>query len=174
MELDKIDLEELLPQMEIQRKAMRLSYQNLADYCDISQRSMIRMFKRETPPSLELLQKLVTVLGMEQVQVPIAPAVSSTEEYIRYLKECIHFERKDKQAQLNKQEAQHNRQRSENRRVLIVVTGILGMLMAFVCGVLVYDIAHPDRGWIQEYMTTHGILNRAVMAVRSWLWSLWA
>lgn len=168
MELSKIDLTELIPQLEDRRKKMQLTYQNVADACNVSQRTIMRMFKQEAPPAFGLLQKVVALLETEDCSAPIAPESPSTDAYIQYLRDCIDFEREDKRIRLEKQESQHNLQRNEQRRVIIVVVGICGILVIFICAVLIYDLTHPDRGWFQGYMEAKEALTSAVMAVRNW------
>lgn len=173
MELSKIDLTELIPQLEDRRKKMQLTYQNVADACNVSQRTIMRIFKQETSPTFDLLQRVISLLEMEDSHAPIAPEAPSTDAYIQYLRDCIDFEREDKRIRLDKQEARHNRQRNEQRRVIIVVVGICGILVIFICAVLIYDLTHPDLGWFQGYAAAKDALTSAVMAVRNWWDSIW-
>lgn len=152
MDFNDIDLDSLIPDLEKKRKELGLSYQNVADSCNVSQATIIRLFKREADPSFSTLQKVVSTLKLDFVQSPTAPADATMEEYNQYLRDCIAFERKDKKIRLDQQEAQFNRIRNENRRVIVVLGGIVGILVIFICGVLVYDVTHPDRGWIQAVM----------------------
>lgn len=174
MELGKIVLEELIPQLDQRRREMNLTYQNLADACSVSQRTIIRLFKQETPPAFALIQQIVATLEMDYVQMPIAPDGPTQDEYNQYLRDCIDFERKDKKIRLDQQTARHNRAINEIRRTLVVFGGILGLLVAFICAVLIYDLAHPDRGWIQSYLDTRGLSTGILLAVRQWWIGLWA
>lgn len=149
MDFNNIDIPALIDQLEERRQSLNLSYQNVADSCDVSQKTMMRFFKHESDPTVSLLQRVVAALQYEFAQTPVPPPDTSTEDYIQYLRSCIDFERKDKKIRLDQQESRFNRLRNENRRVIVVLGGIVGILVIFICSVLIYDVTHPDRGWIQ-------------------------
>lgn len=165
MNFDDIDLQAFVTQLDERRQTLNLSYQNVADCCNVSQKTIMRLFKHESDPSFTLLQKVVSALQYDFVQSPTAPANATMEEYAQYLRDCIAFERKDKKIRLDQQEARFNRLRNENRRVIVVLGGIVGILVIFICGVLVYDFTHPDRGWIQY-------IQSGYITARNWLRNL--
>lgn len=165
MNFDSIDIPALVTQLDERRQALNLSYQNVADSCNVSQKTMMRLFKHESDPTLSLLQKVASALQYEFVQAPTAPANATMEEYNQYLQDCIAFERKDKKIRLDQQEARFNRLRNENRRVIVVLGGIVWILVIFICWTLAYDFTHPDRGWIR-YIQEHYI------TARSWIQNL--
>lgn len=165
MNFDGIDLKTFVDQLDLRRQSLNLSYQTVADCCNVSQKTIMRLFKHESDPTFTLLQKVVAALQYESAQSPIAPQGPATEDYIQYLRDCIAFERKDKKIRLDQQEAQFNRIRNENRRLIVVMGGIIGILVIFICGVLIYDVTHPDRGWIQY-------IQNGYIATRDWIRNL--
>lgn len=177
MNFDGIEVNNFIMQLDEKRKAMNLSYQNVADACNVSQRTIIRLFKQEGDPSFSLMQKVISALEFEFVRTPVAPVNNSTEEYIQYLQNIIDFERKDKKIRLDQQEAKHNRYRNETRRIIMVVIGVLSILLFAICGLFVYDFAHLDRGWIQAVQsgyTTSASHNSILSALNSFGGSIWS
>ena len=45
MKITNVDQNQLLLDLDAQRKAMNLSYQNVADACEVSQATIMRIFK---------------------------------------------------------------------------------------------------------------------------------
>ena len=52
MDFSTINLDALVPKLEARRVALNLSYQNVADACNVSQSTIIRIFKRQADPSI--------------------------------------------------------------------------------------------------------------------------
>lgn len=171
MNITDTNLDILIPQLEQRRKELGLTYQNIADACEVSQSTIIRVFKQEGDPSFGTLQKVIAVLGVEYAQAPVAPEHPSQEEYIQYLKDCIDFERDERRIRLDQQEARHNQDKQERKRKnnINVALNVLYSL-AFVA-LFVYDFMHPDRGWITAQAA--GLIGakatNILLAVRDWL-----
>lgn len=174
MDFDKVQLEELVPQLEDKRRLLNLSYQNVADACNVSQRTIIRIFKQQQTPSVDLLQRIVAALDFDYVRTPFAPQSAAMEDYVEYLKAIITFEREDKKIRLDQQEARHNRQQNATRRILIVMIGVCTIMGLFICGLFTYDLMHRDRGWIQNDATYAITSARGLLlALGSWWHGLW-
>lgn len=169
MDFTNISAKELMPQLEDKRKELHLSYQNVADACGVSQSTIIRAFKLEVEPSLTLLQQIVSTLRFEFVQNPIIPANATTEEYIQHLKNVIEFERKDKKIRLDQAEADRNKAVSEERREKRWWRATTIILMLAFVGLFFYDFTHLDRGWIQEYLDAHRVIEQAIMDFGEWI-----
>lgn len=56
MDFSTIDLDALIPKLEDRRISLNLSYQNVADACNVSQSTIIRIFKRQADPSIVVLR----------------------------------------------------------------------------------------------------------------------
>lgn len=169
MDFTKIDVNELVTDLDAKRKELNLSYQNVADACNVSQSTIIRIFKKDSEPTLTVLQQIVSILEYEFVQAPIAPINASNEEYIRYLHEIIEFERKDKKIRLDQQAAKHNMAINQERREKRWWRGTAIALMGTFVALFFYDFTHLDRGWIQEYLKSHTTISKAYLAVRGWM-----
>lgn len=55
MDFSTINLDALVPKLEARRVSLNLSYQNVADACNVSQSTIIRIFKRQADPSIVVL-----------------------------------------------------------------------------------------------------------------------
>lgn len=165
MDFTNISVNELMPRLEDKRKEMHLSYQNVADACDVSQTTIIRAFKLEVEPSVSLLQRIVATLKYEFIQPPIPPANATNEEYIQHLKDVIEFERKDKKIRLDQKEADKNKDVHEERREKSWWRASTIILMLAFVALFFYDFSHLDRGWIQEYLKSHDLVSRVYLAV---------
>lgn len=91
MDFAGMPLEELVPLLETKRRQLNLSYQNVADACNVSQRTIMRVFKGQQPPAYDLLQHIVSALEMDYAQAPIAPQSSASDDYVDYLKKTDRF-----------------------------------------------------------------------------------
>lgn len=58
MDFSTIDLDALVPKLEARRVSLNLSYQNVADACNVSQSTIIRIFKRQADPSIVVLKSI--------------------------------------------------------------------------------------------------------------------
>lgn len=171
MKITDTDLSVLIPQLEQRRRELNYTYQNVADACGVSQTTIIRLLKGEGDPTFGTLQKAIAFLGMEYAEAPVSPESPSQEEYIQYLKDCIHFEREDKRIQRDRQEARHNldsreRKRKNNINVALNVLYSLAFVALFV-----YDFTHLDRGWITAHAADliGARATNILLAVRDWL-----
>lgn len=176
MNFDEInDLSDLIPRLDEKRKSLNLSYQNVADSCNVSQRTIMRFFKQEGDPSYALVQQVISALQYDFVRNPIIDTDPTAEDHVLYLRSVIDFERKDKKIRLDQQEARHNRRINEERRIrrswqIVAIALIVLFVLLFL-----YDFAHADRGWIQEYLKYSGVISQAYMTACNWmrevLWS---
>lgn len=158
MDFSTIDLDALIPKLEDRRISLNLSYQNVADACNVSQSTIIRIFKRQADPSIVVLRSILAAVKYDIVTPPM-PDEGSENEQIEYLKKSIEFEREDKIVQLAQQEAQFMRQHNEDRRLVRICLIICIILVIFVCFFFGYDIANLDRGWIQARSASGGLLK---------------
>lgn len=157
MDFSTIDLDALIPKLEDRRVSLNLSYQNVADACNVSQSTIIRIFKRQADPSIVVLKSILAAVKYDIVSPPL-PDEDSENERIRYLKKSIEFEREDKIVRLAQQEAQFMRQHNEDRRLVRICLAICIILVLFFCFLFGYDIADLDRGWIQDRSVSGSLL----------------
>lgn len=85
MDFSTIDLDALIPKLEDRRVSLNLSYQNVADACNVSQSTIIRIFKRQADPSIVVLRSILAAVKYDIVTPPM-PDEGSENEQIEYLK----------------------------------------------------------------------------------------
>lgn len=158
MDFSTIDLDALIPKLEDRRVSLNLSYQNVADACNVSQSTIIRIFKRQADPSIVVLKSILAAVKYDIVTPPM-PDEDCENERIKYLKKSIEFEREDKIVRLAQQEAQFMRQHNEDRRLVRICLIICIILVIFVFFLFGYDIANLDRGWIQARSVSGDLLK---------------
>lgn len=164
MDISAMPVSELIPKLDEKRVSMGLSFQNVADACGVSQRTIIRFFRQgnKASPSVDLLQNVIAAVEYEFIQPPIAPASLTNDEYPQYLIQCLEYERDDKRIRLAQQEARANRKQAEHMKIILALAAVILLFTFFVCGVLAYDLSHFDRGWFQA--ETAGSLRRVILS----------
>lgn len=149
MDLSNLDLDTFVPELDARRQSLNLSYQNVADACCVSQSTIIRFFKRDSDPTVTLLQKVIAAVRYECAVAPSPPVNPTIDEQLVHLQDLVKYEREDKRIRLAQQVAAHNQQHREDFRARVISLSLAGVLALFICGLFAYDLTHLDRGWIQ-------------------------
>ena len=143
----KADLGVVIPDMDRQRQAMHLSYQAVADACGVSQATIIRVFKRQVSPSFELLQKIAAAVHYEPAQQDVLlPQGYTPDDYIEYLKMTHVRLRGEYDRQFLQQEAQFNRLRAHDQRLIKILCICLGVFVAAFVLFCAVEMALTNRG----------------------------
>ena len=143
MKITNLDQNQLLLDLDAQRKAMNLSYQNVADACDVSQSTIMRTFKRQNEPTLELIQKIAAAVHYDAKPAPVMLEGYTKEEYISYLQKLIERREDDFKIREAKAEARHNLIVNQKTRTIRLLTvGVLLLAVAFI----LWLITHPSIG----------------------------
>lgn len=160
MKLTNVDQSQLLLDLDAQRKSMNLSYQNVADACEVSQATIIRVFKNQSEPTFDLLQKIAAAVHYDAKPAPVMLEGYTKEEYISYLKELIERREEDYKIREAKAEARHNLIVSQKARTIRYLTICIILLAVGFIFWLIMDIVHPTMGWFQReahyYTSNHG------------------
>ena len=150
MKLTNVDQGQLLLDLDAQRKAMNLSYQNVADACEVSQATIMRIFKRQTEPTFEMLQQIAAAVHYDAKPAPVMLEGYTKEEYISYLKELIERREEDYKIREAKAEARHNAAINQKARTIRYLTVCIILLAAGFIFWLILDILHPSMGWFNH------------------------
>ena len=145
----KADLNVVIPDMDSQRKKMKLSYQAIADAVGVSQSTIQRLFTRKSSPTYELLQRVAAAIKYEPTEEPLFPTGYTLEDYTEYLKRQMIKQAGDYERQLLQQEMLFNRMVRLNRRAIKWLSICLGVLVAVFILWLIIDMSHPSHGWLQ-------------------------
>lgn len=152
MKLTNVDQSQLLLDLDAQRKSMNLSYQNVADACEVSQATIIRVFKNQSEPTFDLLQKIAAAVHYDAKPAPVMLEGYTKEEYISYLKELIERREEDYKIREAKAEARHNLIVSQKARTIRYLTICIILLAVGFIFWLIMDIIHPTMGWFNRQM----------------------
>lgn len=168
MKLTNVDQGQLLLDLDAQRKVMNLSYQNVADACEVSQATIMRIFKRQTEPTFEMLQKIAAAVHFDAKPAPVMLEGYTKEEYISYLQKLIERREEDFKIREAKAEARHNAAINQKTRTIRYLTVCIILLAAGFIAWLILDITHPTLGWLQQDMTYYsGTAHTAGAILRS-------
>ena len=150
MDFAKLDLDLLLSELDGCRTSLNLSYQNLADACQVSQATVIRIFKKQSEPSMAMLQKLAAAVKYVPRTEPIILTGYTQDDYITYLQQSLEYEKEDQRIRLAQQEAHYNMLLGQKTRTITFLSGILFLFAIAFIAWLIIDVTHPDIGWIQR------------------------
>lgn len=141
MKLTNVDPNLLIQDLEAQRKAVRLSYQNVADACEVSQATIMRTLKGQAEPTLDLLQKIAAAVSYDQKPAPVVLQGYTQEDYIKYLHQLV--ERRDEEYKIReaKAEARNNMIISQKSRTIRWLCGIIALLAVTFILWLILDVA---------------------------------
>lgn len=150
MKLTNVDQDQLLLDLDAQRKVMNMSYQNVADACDVSQATIMRIFKRQTEPTFEMLQKIAAAVHYDAKPAPVLLKGYSQDDYIIYLQQLLQTREDDFKIREAKAEARHNAALNQKTRTIRFLSICLAALAAAFIIWLIIDVTHPTVGWVQR------------------------
>lgn len=154
---------DILMELDGQRIARGLSYQDLADACGVSKSTIHRTLSGATEPTMQLIQAIAAAVQYKPATPILVPDECTQEAYIAYLKELLQRQREDSDRHVRQLQAHYNRLHRQDRRTIVAMGAILGVIVLFICILFAYDFAHLDRGWIQEYTQCHGYISQALV-----------
>ena len=155
MNLAKMAPDQLIQELDALRIAQNLSYQNVADACNVSQSTVIRAFKHQTEPTLELLQKIAAAVGYEPNREPLVLQGYTQDAYVEYLQRSIIAEKEEHRLREARAEARHNMLINQKNRTIKYLSAILFVFAIGFITWLIVDVTHPTVGWFQREIAFH-------------------
>lgn len=129
----KANLDEVIPDMDRHRAKMKMSYQAVADACEVSQSTIVRLFKRQSNPTFELLQSVASSIKYEPHADIVLPKGHTVEAHIDFLERSLIQQKGDYERQILQQEALFNRMHRQDRRTIAYLCAALGLVaIAFI------------------------------------------
>lgn len=163
MDFSNTDLDILLSELDGLRTSLNLSYQNVADACNVSQATIIRIFKRQTEPTMAMLQKIAAAVKYQQKQEPVVLTGYTQDDYIKFIQQSILHEKAESAARIAQQEAHYNMLLNQKTRTITWLAFVLFLFAAGFITWLIIDVTHPDIGWIQRSV------YEGLTTLRDWL-----
>ena len=146
-----MDISGHLSELDGLRKARGMSQQELAEACGVSKATISRALNGETEPAVRLVQSIEAALQYAPVEAPqLVPPANSTEEYVEYLKATITRQNEDYRRHIMQLQTHYGILNRQNRRVILVLGIAVTVLVIFLVSWLIFDILHPEIGWIQR------------------------
>lgn len=153
-----------------------MNAQQLADASGVPKSTIDRILRRDTAnPSMQTILDLAGAVGYSFGNHPDHPPVTPTEIGIRdpmilHLIQVYENRGKSYEERIKRNTAHFNMLLQEKNRWLKFSLTLNLVLVVFICGILVYDVLHPDIGWIREQLAaiTGSGLRGVVMAVKNW------
>ncbi len=128
--------------------------QQLADSANVPLSSVNRILRGETPnPTAQTILDLPHAVGYQFGQDTHLPPLSVTgstdaaHTIAAYQHQCALYERT-----MTRDEVAHNRLIAEKNRWLKLSLLLNIILVAFIIGILLYDIANTDVGWVRDQL----------------------
>ena len=170
MDFSNIDLDILLPELDARRSAQNLSYQNVADACQVSQTTIIRIFKRQTEPTVPMLQKIAAVVKLEQRKEEIVLTGYTQEDYIRFLQRSLEAAKEEYNTRHAQEEARYNMLLAEKNRWIRYLFFTVILVAGFLVTWLIIDVTHPHIGWIQRETAYYNGAGLRDVMMQVWDW----
>lgn len=149
MEIHK-DVSAFMDELDALREAKGLSYQAVADACNVSKATVYRALRGATEPTAQLVQQIAAVVQYKPQQYDIAPKDFTQESYIAYLQETIRRQSDENDRRVRQLQAHYNMLRNQDRRIIRILALTLAMLVAAFIIWLIIDVTHPTIGWFQR------------------------
>lgn len=143
------DISVFVSELDAQRAAMGMSYQDVADACDVSRPTVYRALSGKTQPTMQLLKNIAAAVQYREKREDILPDELTQEAYIAYLKQLVKQKDDEIDARAKQLHAHYAKLlRQSKRRVTMWAILALAFMATFVI-LFLYDFSHLDRGWIQ-------------------------
>lgn len=150
MNLTNIATEQLIQELDALRISQNLSYQNVASACNVSQSTVIRAFKLQTEPTLDLLQKIAATVGYEPHREPLVLDGYTQDAYVDFLQRSLVTEREEHSLREARAEARHNMLMNQKNRTIAYLSAVLLLFAIGFITWLIVDVTHPQVGWFQR------------------------
>lgn len=161
------EIQKYVAQLDAQRCALGMSYQDVADACDVSKATVYRTFAGKTQPTVQLLQNIAAAVQYKQPQSVVLPEEPTSEAYIAYLKQLVHQKNEEIELRAKQLHAHYNKLRRQDKREKTVWMCLaVALILTFVL-LFLYDFANLDRGWIQAMRG--GSVSAGFARLRAWL-----
>ena len=146
-----MDISEHLLELDARRVERKMSYQDLADACGVSKATIYRTINGTTEPTVRLLQSMEAALQyVPSAPETLPPAGCSNEEYTNYLRTTLIRREDEYRRHIMQLQTHYSILKRQNRRVILVMGISIAILVVFLVSWLVFDILHPEIGWIQR------------------------
>lgn len=164
------DISVFVSELDAQRAAMGMSYQDVADACDVSRPTVYRALSGKTQPTMQLLQNIAAAVQYKEKREDILPENLTMDAYIAYLKQLVRQKDAEIDARAKQLHAHYNKLLRQSKRRETAWTILALVFMATFIILFLYDFSHLDRGWIQAaYNGYKSTSHEVFLFVKEWI-----
>lgn len=147
---------EFLAELDSLRAQRGLSYQALADACNVSKATVYRALTGATEPTMQLVQQIADAVQYKPHQQVLAPHDFTQDAYIEYLQSTLQKQSDENERRVRQLHAHYNMLRNQDRRTIRLLAISLALLIGAFILWLIIDVTHPTVGWFQRDVAYRG------------------
>lgn len=159
------------------KNAIGMTNQQLADASGVPKTTIDRILRKETSnPTMQTVLDLAAAVGYSFSNHPEQDPVTPTEMGIKdpmvlHLIQVYENRGKAYEERIKRTTSHFNMLLQEKNRWIKFSLLLNIILVVFICGILIYDLTHLDRGWIQQMMAGRatGMFNNILMSFRTFV-----
>lgn len=160
------DIPTMLAELDAMRTARGLSYQAVADSCNVSKATIYRTLTGATEPTMQLVQQIAAAVQYKPHDLDPKLTDYTREGYVDYLEASLRYQADANDRRVQQLHAHYNMLRNQDRRTIRMLSAVLGLLvLAFIIW-LIIDVTHPAVGWFQREIAYH---SDTMIGVTDWL-----
>lgn len=160
------DIPEFMEELDALRESRGLSYQAVADACNVSKATVYRALHGATEPTAQLVQQIAAIVQYKPTNDDIAPKDYTQDAYISYLQATIQRQTEENDRRIRQLHAHYNMLRNQDRRTIRWLALALVLLVFAFIFWLIIDVTHPTIGWIQRDVAYR---SDTILNVTEWL-----
>lgn len=168
--------EDIIDGIIAKKNERNLNNQQLADASGVPKATVDRILRKDTSnPSLQTVLDLAAAVGYSfsnhPEQLPAAPAeIGIRDPMVQHLIQVYENRGRAYEERIKRNSAHYNMLLAEKNRWIKFSLSLNIILVVFICGILLYDVLHPDIGWIRQQLAamTGDSMRGVMMAVRDW------
>ena len=154
--------------------------QQWSDASGVPKTTIDRIKRKETVnPSMQTILDMANAVGYTissiPEQIPAVPQeVGIKDPMVQHLINVYENRGRSYEERIKRNSAHYNQLLAEKNRWIKFSLTLNIILVLFICLILVYDVVHPDVGWIREQLAryTSSSFEDAVISMKQWFSSL--
>lgn len=154
--------------------------QQWSDASGVPKTTIDRIKRKETVnPSMQTILDMANAVGYTissiPEQIPAVPQeVGIKDPMVQHLINVYENRGRSYEERIKRNSAHYNQLLAEKNRWIKFSLTLNIILVVFICLILVYDVLHPDVGWIREQLAkyTGSTFEDAVISMKQWFSSL--
>lgn len=171
---------DIIDGMIAKKNVIGFTNQQWADASGVPKTTIDRIVRRETAnPSMGTILDMAAAVGFtfsnHPEQLPAAPQeLGIKDPMVQHMIQIYENRGLAYEERIKRNTAHFNMLLAEKNRWIKFSLVLNIILVVFICGILLYDVLHPDVGWIREQLAkyTGSSFEDAVISMKQWFSSL--